>query len=297
MVTRRLIFLAMILFVPFSHLYAETVTLRTEEADIVYEDSLSAVARELIKVYPSVKSELAQTLQWQVDFRPNIVLAKDSGQFKEIVGSKIIVAYAVPGRNLIVLDTSRVYAKPFSLKATLKHEMCHLLLHGNIEQGELPRWLDEGVCQWASGGIAELLSGEEDAALAKAVVYDSLIDIRELNRFPTDEKNLILAYQESKSIVEYIVRVYGTQGFLTFLKKLHDGESIHEAARNSFSVSLSELEKEWRSSLKRKHTWFLYFSNNIYTVVFTLAALVTIYGFIKLVKRRRTYKDEGEEDE
>jgi hypothetical protein len=118
-----------------------------------------------------------------------------------------------------------------------------------------------------------------------------------LNRFPTDEKNLILAYQESKSIVEYIVRVYGTQGFLTFLKKLHDGESIHEAARKSFSVSLSELEKEWRSSLKRKHTWFLYFSNNIYTVVFILAALVTIYGFIKLVKRRRTYKDEEEEDE
>jgi hypothetical protein len=285
-----------IMFIPFSHLYAETVTMRTEEADIIYEDSLSSVAGEVTKAYPSVKLELAQTLQWQVDFRPNIVLAKDSGQFRKITGSRIIVAYAVPDRNLIVLDTSRVYAKPFSLEATLKHELCHLLLHRNIEQGELPRWLDEGVCQWTSGGIAELLSGEEDGALAKAVVYDSLIDIRELNGFPTDEESLILAYQESKSIVEYIVRVYGTRGLLTFLKKLQDGESIHEAARKSFSVSLSGLEKEWRSSLKGKHTWFLYFSNNIYTVVFILAALVTIYGFIKLVKRRRTYKDEEEED-
>ena len=296
MFTRRLIFLAMILFIPFSFLYAENITLRTEAADIIYEDSLSAVAQEVTKAYPSVKSELAQTLQWQVDFRPDIVLAKDSEQFRKFAGSNIIVAYAVPGRNLIVLDTSRVYAKPFSLEATLKHELCHLLLHRNIEQGELPRWLDEGVCQWASGGIAELLSGEEDRALAKAVIYDSLIDIRELNRFPSDEKSLILAYQESKSIVEYIVRAYGSQGLLTFLKKLQDGEAIHEAARKSFSVSLAGLEKEWRSSLKRKHTWFLYFSNNIYTVVFTLAALVTIYGFIRLVKKRRAYKDEEEED-
>jgi hypothetical protein len=292
----RLVLLVIIIFVPFGFLYAETVTLRTKAADIIYDDSLSAVALDVTKAYPSVKSGLAQTLQWQVDFRPNIVLAKDDRQFRKITGSNIIVAYAVPGRNLIVLDTSRVYARPFSLEATLKHELCHLLLHRNIEQGELPRWLDEGVCQWASGGIAELLSGEEDGALAKAVVYDSLIDIRELNRFPSDEKNLILAYQESKSIVEYIVRAYGSQGLLTFLKKLKDGESIHEAARESFSVSLSGLEKEWRSSLKRKHTWFLYFSNNIYTVVFSLAALVTIYGFIKLVKRRRTYIDEEEED-
>jgi hypothetical protein len=296
MVTRRLIFLAMILFIPFNFLYAEDITLRTEAANVIYEDSLSVVAREVSKAYPFVKSELAQTLQWQVDFIPDIVLAKDSEQFRKIAGSNIIVAYAVPGRNLIVLDTSRVYARPFSLEATLKHELCHLLLHRNIEQVEVPRWLDEGVCQWASGGIAELLSGEDDRALAKAVVSDSLIDIRELNRFPSDEKSLILAYQESKSLVEYIVRAYGGQGLLKFLKKLRDGESIHEATRISFSVSLSELEKEWRSSLKRKHTWFLYFSNNIYTVVFVLAALVTIYGFIRLVKKRRAYKDEEEED-
>ena len=104
MVTRQLIFLVMILFIPFSFLYAETITLRTEAADIIYEDSLSAVTREVAKAYPSVKSELAQTLQWQVDFRPNIVLAKDSEQFRKFAGSNIIVAYAVPGKNLIVLE-------------------------------------------------------------------------------------------------------------------------------------------------------------------------------------------------
>jgi hypothetical protein len=290
------IMLSILFFLTFMNtLYAEPNNIQTKEVIVIFEEPLETVAKDVVKVYPAVKADLVSTLDWKVDVIPDVILVKDKSTLRKMVGSDIIIAFAIPERNLIVLDTSRVYTRPFTLEATLKHELCHILLHSNIKNERLPRWLDEGVCQWASGGIAELLSGEEDGALAKAVVYDSLIDIRELNRFPTDEKSLILAYQESKSIVEYIVSVYGSQGLLTFLKKLKDGESIHEAAIKSFSVSLSGIEKEWRSSLKRKHTWFLYFSNNIYTVVFSLASLVTIYGFIRLVKRRRAYKDEEEE--
>ena len=290
--------LALSLFPLVSPLYAEAVTMRTTDANIIFEESLTGVAKEVSKEYPSIKSELTKTFKWDIDFRPDIVLVKDRRQFMDIAGSDIIVAYAVPDRNLIVLDTSRIYAKPFTLETTLKHEACHLLLHRQIEQDRLPRWLDEGICQWASGGIAELLSGEEEGIFDKAVISGSLIDIRTLARFPSDERNLVLAYQESKSIVQYIVARFGSQGLLALLENMHRGDTVQEAARRTFSISLPELEKAWQSSVKRKHTWFLYFSDNIYTVIFTLTAVITVYGFIRLVKKRRAYKDEdSEEDE
>ena len=292
-----LISLALSLFLAVSPLYAETATMGTTDANIIFDGSLSGAARDVAREYPSIRSELESTFKWKTDFRPDIVLVKDRRQFMDIAGSDLIVAYAVPGRNLIVLDTSRIYAKPFTLETTLKHEACHLLLHRQIEQDRLPRWLDEGICQWASGGIAELLSGEEEGIFTKAAVSGSLIDIQRLDRFPSDERNLVLAYQESKSIVQYIVARFGSQGLLALLENMHRGDTVQEAVRRTFSISLPELEKAWQSSVKRRHTWFLYFSDNIYTVIFTLTAIITIYGFIRLVKKRRAYKDEDEEDE
>ena len=288
--------LALSLFLTVSPLYAEAITMRTADANIIFEESLSGVAKEVSKEYPSIKSELTKTFNWNIDFRPDIVLMKDRRQFRDITGSEIIVAYAVPDRNLIVLDTSRIFAKPFTLETTLKHEVCHLLLHRHIEQDRLPRWLDEGICQWASGGIAEFLSGEEEGIFAKAIISDSLIDIQRLAMFPSDEKSLVLAYQESKSIVQYIVATFGSQGLIVLLENMHRGYTVQESVQSALSMSFPVLEKNWQASVKKKHTWFLYFSDNIYTVIFTLAAIITIYGFIRLVKKRRAYKDEDEED-
>jgi hypothetical protein len=207
----------------------------------------------------------------------------------------MIIAFALPERNIIVLDTSRVYTKPFTLETTLKHELCHLVLHRNIAGEKLPRWLDEGVCQWASGGIAELMTSESGKALAKAVVSERLISLSELERFPSDERSLILAYEESKSIVEYIVRNYEREGILHVLEHLKEGNSVKESIQNGLSVPFPDLEKRWHVYLKREHTWFSYLSDNLYTILFSLAAVVTVYGFIRLLQKKRAYKDEEEE--
>jgi hypothetical protein len=292
-----------ILFFIFLHiisvqlLHAETNSIQTSEVEVLFEKPLANLAQEVIKAYTFVKNELAETFHWEIDFKPKVILVKDKDTFKKITGSDIILAFAVPDRNLIVLDTSRVYIKPFTLETTLKHELCHLILHRNIEQERLPRWLDEGVCQWSSGGIAELMTDSEGRALTKATISDRLIDIGELDRFPMDEKSLILAYEQSKSFVEYIVSEYGKDKMLDLLGNLKTGYPIHEAIQKSLSISLFELEKNWHAYLKRKHTWFLYLSNNLYAIIFFLAALVTVYGFIRLLKKKRAYKDEEEEEE
>jgi hypothetical protein len=224
-------------------------------------------------------------------------LIKTTESFRKIVGSDMIIGFAEPGRNLIVLDTSRVYTKPFTLEATLKHELCHLLMHQDIKKENLPRWLDEGVCQWASGGIAELMAGGDGNALSNATLSGKLIDIGRLDRFPNDDASLVLAYEESRSFVEYIVSEYGKQGLLRMLAYLREGNSVNESIDKSLAIPIVELENNWRAYLKRKYTWFSYLGNNIYTVIFALAALITVYGFIRLLKKKREYRDDDEEED
>ena len=281
---------------PMQVIHAEISTIQTKDFTVSYEERLANVAAEVAQVYPVVSQELIETLKWETDFRPKIILTGDRDAFRKIVGMDIITAFALPDRDLIVVDTSRVYTKPFTLRSTLKHELCHLLLHRNIDSRLLPRWIDEGVCQWASGGVAELMSDDGGRILTKAAVSDRLISIRELARFPMDEPSLILAYEESKNIVEYIVRDFGKIELVQILENLKEGDTIGESIQKSLGLPLSELESKWHSSLKRKYTWFTYLSANLYTIIFVLAALITVYGFIRLIQKKRAYKDDEEEE-
>ncbi|MEW6001655.1 MAG: hypothetical protein AB1638_03270 [Nitrospirota bacterium] len=252
-----------------------------------------SVAEEILEMYPSIKADLFETLGWKVDFRPIVQIDKEGDILKKTTGSKMFVAYAVPKENLIVLDSSRVYAKPFSLESTLKHELCHLLLHRNIEG--LPRWFDEGVCQWASGGIWELMAEDSERTLHKATLTGRLMGIEKLSSFPPDD--LTLAYEESKSIVEYINREFDKQGILQVLNYLKEGYSLDESFQRGLSISTSELEVKWRGYLKRKYTWGSYLSHNLYGILFLIAALATTFGFIRMLKKKREYKDKNEEDD
>jgi hypothetical protein len=277
--------------------FASTEVLQTHEVVIIFQEPLGNAAREVLTIYPSARAELSDTLGWQVDFRPEVVLVGERDKFRKITGSDLIVAIASPQRNLIVLDVSRVYTRPFTLKTVLKHELCHLLLHRNIESDRLYRWFDEGVCQWASGGVSELTAGEEGRALATAVRTNGIISIRALEKFPMDEHALMLSYEESKSIVEYIHSEFGSRGILQMLEHLKKGGTMDDSIRESLAVSPSELERDWHAYLRRRYTWFSYLSHNLYTILFLLGALITIYGFVRFLKKKRDYKDEQEEED
>jgi hypothetical protein len=281
-------------FIFAASVYTEPMSLQSGEATIIYEKDLTKAAQELIKGYPDLRDELVKTLGLDADFRPIVLLVKDRDKFKEMSGSDMVIAFALPDRNLMVIDASRVYGKPFTLETTLKHELCHLVLHRGV--GPIPRWFDEGVCQWSSGGVAELLADGSERDLAKAVMSERMISLSQLERFPDDGRQLILAYEESKSVVEYIVKEYGREAILGIFEYLKAGDSLNQSISKSLSVSPEDLEKNWRAHLKRKHTWFSYLSSNLYTILFALASLMTFYGFIRMIRRKRAYVDEEEEE-
>jgi hypothetical protein len=270
--------------------------LQSIDVAVVFEKPLHVAAREVTTSYPVLKAELEKIFGWKLDYSPTIILIRDRRRFQRMVGSTLVAALAVPQRKLIIIDYSRMTSRPFTLRTILKHELCHLLLHAHIEDGKLPRWLDEGIAQWVSEGIGEIIMQRNRSILERAMLTGTYIRLRHLEyHMPDGGSDLLLAYEESKSIVEYIRSKFGKEGILKILEHLKDGEGIYTAVRKSLALSLPDLEDRWQKHVSRKVYWLSLISNYLYEILFFFAALLSLAAYVRRLKRRRDQKDPYEE--
>jgi hypothetical protein len=172
------------------------------------------------------------------------------------------------------------------------------LLHRHIGHRRLPRWLEEGICQWTSDGIGEIFIDKGKSVLDAAVMADRVLDLERLTKnFPRDKLSLMLAYEQSKSVVNYIDRKYGKGAILDLLGHLKNGMPMEAAAIRSLGISTNELGKDWLSHLESTPRWMVYFADNLYGILFFGAALLTVLGFIRRIIRRKVWQSEEENDE
>jgi hypothetical protein len=287
-----------ILLMPRMLLAAQFGVLQHPGIRVQYESPLKGIAEEVVESYPIIKMNLVKTFGWEIAFRPTVVLIQDRQLFQRHAGNAPIVGYAVPGNNLIVIDCSRLHIRPHRLDNVLKHEMVHLMLHHHIRGGRLPRWLDEGVAQRISDGIAELLVVPRRSVFQQALLTGEYIQLQDLaHGFPVEKKYLILAYEESRSFVDFIVEKYGESALFEILEFLKDGSDLHQAFTASLDASPEEIEARWIRHQQKRSTWFAYLAAHIYEFLFLMGALLTIAGFIRFIIKKRNYKDEEDDDE
>jgi hypothetical protein len=176
--------------------------------------------------------------------------------------------------------------------------LCHLLLHRHVSTSNLARWLDEGVCQLVSDGIGEILLDKSWSGLDAAVMAGRTLRLSRLaETFPRDKASLMLAYEQSKSVVTYIDRQYGSNAVLNILEDLKNGEALETAIVQRLSLSIPELEKEWLNHLESTPRWLVFVAGHIYSIIFFLAALLTVVGYIRYLRRRKKIYEEWEEEE
>jgi len=272
--------------------------LDTQELVIVYDEVLNQTARQLLKAYPGIRQELEALFQWPLDFRPTLVLINDEKKFQQLAGHELVVAYALPKKNVVVIDYSKMNTSPFTLQTTLQHELCHLMLHDHIKDNHLPRWLDEGICQWASDGLADIIMDSKRALLPAAILSDTDLELAKLaHQFPRGKNALILAYEQSKSVVEYMSREYGQQGILDLLGLLQQGYDFESAFKMRFAITFDTFEDQWRGYLKKNISWFTYLSTHLYEFLFVSAALLTVLGFVRKIIRQRAYSAQEDDDD
>ena len=295
---KHLFFLAVLLLVSTRGLCAEKpCVFEEEDITVIFDAPLRSAAREVIDMYPGIKADLERIFGWDLDLVPAVLLMRDTEQFQRLARNPMTVAFAVPEKDLVVIDHSRMNINPFSLDIILKHELCHLLLHHHIRVTLLPRWLDEGVCQWASDGIGEIIMDQKMSLLNRAARSGRFIRLRDLEKsFPHSKDRLLLAYEEIKSFIEHILGEFGTEGVLCVLENMKNGEDVHAAVLRGLSTPLETLENEWHSSLMRRVTWFTYLSYHLYDILFGLMGVIMLYAFVRAILKKKAYMEEDGED-
>ncbi len=271
--------------------------LQTPHVRIVHAPESKHRAERIAAMTPDIIADLQRQLGLAFTFRPTVVPASNREAFYQLGGRPWFTAFAVPRKQLVVLDMSRLDRSKGDIYATLKHEYAHLALHQAIARRRLPRWLDEGTAQWASDGISEYLPTAQHALLPRAAAAGRLFDLVELaETFPEDAQGLQLAYEQSRSFINYLVRRFGDDALRLLLQSLATGASPGQAFEESLGMQLADLEADWRDGLRGPGSWLAGLAGQVYGLLFFAAALATVGAYWRFRQRKRHYRA-GEEEE
>jgi hypothetical protein len=270
-----------------------------ENLVVIGENRLESEAAHIVQIYPGARSDIERILGWGLLSRPRVYLTANREDFEKISGSPFVSALAIPSEHIILIHISSATSKAYVLSETFKHELCHLLLHDHISESNLPRWLDEGICQWISGTLGELLRAE-GTTISRIEMARRLIPLNRLAvSFPRDRESLFLAYEEGRSFVEYVAAHYGTESILRILRRLKEGDSIEAAFPSALSKSFGEVQAEWIDDLQSRSEWLIWMTQNLYEIIFFGMAVLTVFAAIRLRGRVRKAKfsdEDGDDD-
>ncbi len=128
------------------------------------------------------------------------------------------------------------------------HELTHLVFEtaaGNPYHFP-PRWLNEGLAVYLSEGY-----GSSDRALVEsAAASGELIPVDGLiGQFPTSVDGFFLAYAESVSAVEYLVRTHGNDPMVSLIRSYAEGRTDDEAFTDALGVDMAAFGDAWLADL------------------------------------------------
>jgi hypothetical protein len=135
---------------------------------------------------------------------------------------------------------------------TMVHELAHLVSY-QLSYGpysSLPEWLSEGFSMYAEGEL-DIFSESE---LVTALNDDTTITVRSLScPFSARSELSYLAYAESYSLVDYLVKTYGQQKMLSLLKIFNRGAGFDEALLNTYGFDMDGFYREWLKYALRQY--------------------------------------------
>ena len=132
----------------------------------------------------------------------------------------------------------------FTESGPMAHELTHLVVD-YIANGNYTRWFTEGVAQYHEYKLTGFLFDEPAGSLGQ-----DLYSLQEMNRGFDALPNQALAYRQSLSAVEYIVKFYGEDNLHRIIRELGRGQNMNEVFGQVLSMDLPEFERKWQLWLK-----------------------------------------------
>ena len=153
-------------------------------------------------------------------------------------------------RTMFALIRPGEVADPW-VGVVIPHELTHLVFDSAVRNPYHfpPRWLNEGVATYLSAG----LTPADRASVEAAAAAGRLMPLLALGgQFPTTAERFYLAYAESVSAVDYLVREKGTAALVKLVRSYAEGVSDDEAFSAAIGTDVAGFEAAWLADLGAK---------------------------------------------
>jgi hypothetical protein len=128
------------------------------------------------------------------------------------------------------------------------HELVHLVFDTAVKNPYHfpPRWLNEGLAVYLSEGNG----AEYRNPLQDAVSDNSIIPLDGISgQFPRTFDRFFLAYAESVSAVDYLIRTHGRDALVQLIRSYAVGRTDDEAFRDALGVDVEAFGEAWMQDL------------------------------------------------
>ncbi len=247
--------------------YASEISWRYQRGEhfiVQYPPQVSAqwarnVLRESEYYYDSIGRQIGFTRYqdfWTWDERVKIVIYPDQETYVKATGLPTWSKGGATNYHWQLKSRAIVTFKQQGdfLNSVLPHEISHLILSdfiGGVDK--IPLWFNEGVAQLQETGKPE----KARAFMRKAIQNRRFIRLRDLVssdvRVKLSELYVTFFYVQSVSIVDFMIKEYGSRRFGQLCKEMREGHDFETALRKSYTTlidSLDDLEKKWLYSLR-----------------------------------------------
>ncbi len=144
--------------------------------------------------------------------------------------------------------------QPRFFSEVLPHEIAHLVLKDFVGLNRaLPCWFSEGVAQLAEQDKVSKADTimRISARLNAFFPFDILASYDVVNE--KDEQRVALFYAQSVSMVDFLIRRFGSEKFALWCRQIASGRGFDEAFRIAYGAhlqSLKSFEIKWLDSLR-----------------------------------------------
>lgn len=224
-----------------------------------------------------------------------VSLVSDHAGLERLAGGPVPVwalAIALSDEARIGVRLDHLDGRINQLSPTLAHELMHVALAVVERRGgrRLPRWFNEGVCEWYSGTLHHAAHHEltRDAALGVLIPFETL-----RHEFPADPAAAARAYLQCHSFVSHLALILPGR-IETVLGRFGEGWRFEDAVTDVMGLPPAVLEAEWRQTVTPRYPrlWLLVDSVSLFAV----AALLVLAARWRQRRRERALRADWPED-
>lgn len=199
------------------------------------------------KAIADVSALLGVTETAPIDF----YIYPDQATFYDVLGPAVrenVGGVAFPDIRTLLADIAPTAVNDPWVGIVIPHELTHLVFGTATDNPyhQPPHWLNEGLAVYLSQGY---VAGDR-SSVAQAAADGSIMPLTAIEgQFPTTQERFSLAYAESVSAIDYLIRTYGQDALVKLIRSYASGVSDDEAFSAALGVDVAGFQAGWLHGL------------------------------------------------